>query len=94
LDKIVALLVANPKMKIEFCSFTDSRGSDDYNMELSKQRTEASIKYLTSKGVSKKSIVGKWLGESQLVNECANGVNCSETKHKENRRTEIKILSM
>jgi flagellar motor protein MotB len=31
-------------------------------------------------------------GETQLVNDCGNGVKCTEEEHQQNRRTEILIL--
>ncbi|HDR51326.1 MAG TPA: OmpA family protein, partial [Mariniphaga anaerophila] len=33
-------------------------------------------------------------GETQLVNECADGVSCTEAQHRKNRRTEFTILGM
>ncbi|MDF1672581.1 MAG: OmpA family protein, partial [Vicingaceae bacterium] len=41
LKKVIALLNANPKMKIEFSAHTDSRGSDSYNKNLSQQRAQS-----------------------------------------------------
>ena len=31
-------------------------------------------------------------GESLLLNQCADGVNCSEAAHKVNERIEIRVL--
>ena len=31
--------------------------------------------------------------QQKLTNDCTNGVNCSDAKHEENRRTEFTILS-
>jgi outer membrane protein OmpA-like peptidoglycan-associated protein len=36
----------------------------------------------------------KGYGESQLINECADGVDCSEELHQQNRRTEFKIIQI
>jgi len=94
LDKVAALLLANPHMKITFSSYTDSRGSGEYNMNLSKKRTEISVKYLVSKGVNKDNVSGLWYGETELVNECSDGVKCTDDQHRENRRTEIKVVSI
>ena len=94
LDKVVKFIKANPTVVLEFSSYTDSRGNDDFNMELSRQRTESALNYIYSKGIKKEAILGKWYGESQLVNECGNNTKCSEAQHQENRRTEIKILSL
>ena len=94
LDKVVLFMKANPNVVLEFSSYTDSRGKDDFNMELSRKRTESALNYIYSKGIKKESILGKWYGESQLVNECGNDSKCTEAEHQENRRTEIKILSL
>ena len=94
LDKVVAFLLENPTVTIEFASHTDARGSAEQNMILSKKRTESSVNYLISKGVKSNSIVSKWFGESMLLNKCKDGVTCSEAEHTINRRTEIKVLSV
>ena len=36
--------------------------------------------------------MGKGYGESQIINRCKNGVDCSEAEHSENRRIELKII--
>ena len=94
LDKVVLFMKANPTVVLEFSSYTDSRGNDNFNMELSRKRTETTLNYIKSKGIKKEFILGKWYGESQLVNECGNDSNCTEEQHQENRRTEIKIVSL
>ena len=33
-------------------------------------------------------------GESKLINECADGVPCTEEQHQANRRTEFKITAV
>lgn len=92
LDNVVAVMHKNPTLRIELSSHTDSRGNDNYNMKLSQRRAEAAVNYLVSQGIQKSRLIAQGYGESRLVNGCANGVNCSEAQHQENRRTEIKIL--
>ena len=94
LDRIANILKENPKVKVEFESHTDSRGSAAYNLNLSKKRTQSAVTYLLSKGVDKNYIDGKWFGETELINECADGVPCTPEQHKENRRTQIRIVSI
>ncbi len=94
LDKLVKIMEENPTLKIELSSHTDSRGSDTYNMKLSQNRAEAAVQYIISKGISSDRIVAKGYGETKLVNECANGVKCSEAKHQKNRRTEILVTDI
>jgi outer membrane protein OmpA-like peptidoglycan-associated protein/tetratricopeptide (TPR) repeat protein len=92
LNRLIRLMNDYPDMIIELSSHTDSRGSNAYNATLSQCRADAAVDYIVGKGISTSRIVPKGYGESRLVNECADGVNCSEPKHQENRRTEFSIL--
>ena len=93
LDKLVKILVDNPTIKIELGSHTDSRGSDSYNHQLSQRRATAAVEYIVKKGIDKGSIVTKSYGETALVNNCSNGVECGDEDHQRNRRTEFKVTS-
>ena len=55
---------------------------------------KACIDYLVSKGVKNNRVVGKWFGESMLLNKCADGIECSEEEHMINRRTEVIVVSI
>ena len=92
LDKIADYLDKNEDINIELSSFTDSRGTEAYNMKLSEKRSNSCVKYLISKGVDKNRLVSKWYGESQLVNHCSDGVECSDEEHQANRRTEFLVI--
>ncbi|MCB9345507.1 MAG: OmpA family protein [Lewinellaceae bacterium] len=95
LDNLAVFLKDNPGITIELGSHTDSRGSDDYNMLLSDKRAASAVAYLVDKQhIDSTKITSKGYGESQLVNSCGNGVNCSESDHQQNRRTEIKITGV
>lgn len=91
LDKIVEKMNEHPTLEIELGSHTDSRGDDAYNLDLSTRRARSSAAYIVSKGIDPSRITGKGYGETELRNNCSNGINCSEKKHQENRRTEFKI---
>ena len=91
LDKLVNFLLDNPTLKVELSSHTDSRGSDAYNLHLSKLRAQSAVNYILSKGISSDRISARGYGETRLRNRCANAVICSEEEHRENRRTEIFI---
>lgn len=95
LNKVVFLMNEYPEMVIKIESHTDSRGSDSYNLKLSKRRAEATKKYIISQGIKEgriESAIG--YGETQLINNCENGVECSEQKHDRNRRSEFIIVEM
>ncbi len=94
LNKLVKVLNENPSWKVELGSHTDSRGSDSYNETLSQKRSDSAVAYIVDKGIAQNRIIAKGYGESQLVNRCKNGVECSDDEHRQNRRTEFTILEM
>ncbi len=94
LDKLVVIMNDNPGIRIELSSHTDSRSDDHYNDVLSQKRADAAVKYIVAHAVSADRIIAKGYGEHQLINKCANGVECTEEEHQQNRRTEFKVLSM
>jgi peptidoglycan-associated lipoprotein len=93
LQDLTDLMLQYPDMKIELSSHTDARGKDDYNMDLSQRRAESAKRWILAKGIKEDRIVAKGYGETKLLNECTNGVECSDEQHQLNRRTEFKILS-
>lgn len=93
LNKVIAVMKKYPTLIIESGSHTDARGNDIYNIKLSSRRALSTVKYITNHGISSDRISGKGYGENILVNNCSNGVKCSETMHQLNRRTEFVILN-
>ncbi len=94
LDKLVKVLKDNPSWKVELGSHTDSRGTNEYNDVLSQRRSDSAVRYIVSKGIDQGRIIAKGYGESQLVNNCSDGVSCTEEQHRMNRRTEFTIIEM
>ncbi|MBE0393429.1 OmpA family protein [Flavobacterium sp. PL002] len=94
LEKIVAVMNQYPNMKIDVRSHTDSRQTAKYNMALSDRRAKSTIQWLVQNGINKSRLTGKGYGESQLVNQCSDGVACSEAEHQLNRRSEFIIMSI
>lgn len=93
LDKhIFSRLKSNNNSIVEIGSHTDSRGSTALNQDLSERRSKSVIEYLNSKGIKTSRMIGVGYGESRLLNDCKDGVQCSEKKHYENRRTEFKFF--
>ncbi len=92
LDALVTLLRAYPEIEIELASFTDSRGSAEYNQKLSQHRANNLLDYLTDKGIDQNRVKAVGYGETVLKNRCADGVDCDEEEHQVNRRTEVKIM--
>lgn len=94
LNRLIKLMTDVPSLRIELGGHTDSRGSDTYNQQLSEKRAKAVVDYLTANGIDAKRLEWAGYGETQLVNGCSNGVQCSDEQHQENRRTEFKVLSL
>lgn len=92
LKKLLQLLLENPDLKAELSSHTDSRGADDYNLDLSQRRADAVVAWLAERGIPRSRLVGKGYGEMQPVNRCSNGVECTEEEHQQNRRTEFRVI--
>lgn len=93
LDELVAIMKSEPSLKIQVNAHTDSRGTDKYNQWLSERRAERTVEYVLSQGISKERISQQAFGETKLVNECEDGVNCSEEQHSKNRRSAFSIIS-
>ena len=94
LAKILAVLEEYPTMKIDIRSHTDSRASHKYNDRLSEGRAKSTRDWLIEHGIEASRITAKGYGERQLINECADGVKCSEEAHQANRRSEFIIMEM
>lgn len=94
LDKVIKLLKENKRLKLQINSHTDCRGSDDFNMHLSKARAESVMRYLASKGVNTTRLKAKGLGEARAINNCSNCESCTEEQHQNNRRTEFLVLEL
>ena len=94
LAKIVEVLKENPTMKIEIKSHTDSRQTAAYNLKLSNKRAEATAKWMIKNGIDASRLTWNGFGESQLINNCSDGINCTEKQHQENRRSEFIITKL
>lgn len=92
LQRLKELMDDYPSMVIELSSHTDARGNDDYNENLSQRRAESARTWLIQQGISPQRIKAVGYGESQILNQCKNGVSCEESEHRFNRRTEFKII--
>ena len=94
LDALAKLMQQFPSMEIELIAHTDSRGSDEYNMDLSEKRAESAKDYLVEKGITPNRIKAYGMGESKLRNNCKDDVDCSEQEHQYNRRTEVRVAKI
>ncbi|MUH38223.1 flagellar motor protein MotB [Zobellia amurskyensis] len=91
-EKVIAAMEKYSSLRIKVNSHTDSRGKDSYNLWLSQKRAEATVNYMVKRGIAKERVDGEGFGETKLINQCANGVKCSDKDHELNRRSEFIIL--
>ncbi|MBU6281680.1 OmpA family protein, partial [bacterium] len=84
LDEAAEILKANPDVNVEVRGFTDSRGSDAYNMRLSERRAQTVKNYLVSRGVSPSRLTTRGYGESDPV-----ATNETDSGRAQNRRVEL-----
>ena len=87
LDNLVSLLSENKDIVIEIGGFTDSTGTDDYNLVLSEKRALSVVEYLISKGIPQGNLKYKGYGNSNPL-----GDNVTYEGRKLNRRTEARIV--
>ncbi len=93
LDSLIKTLRDNPTFVIEIASHTDSRADSAYNYDLSQRRAQSVVNYLVSKDIERERLVPKGYGESRLLNDCKDGVECTEEQHQQNRRTSFSVIS-
>ena len=94
LAKILEVLLEYPTMKIAINSHTDSRQTNSYNDVLSNNRAKSTRKWLIKQGIAADRLTAKGYGENKLVNNCSDGVDCTEEQHQANRRSEFIVISL
>ncbi|WP_194550825.1 OmpA family protein [Zobellia nedashkovskayae] len=92
LNKVLAYLNEYPNVKIQVGSHTDSRANDSYNLQLSANRAKSTAAYLVEQGIDEGRISYEGFGETQLTNDCSNGVPCTKEQHQMNRRSEFIVV--
>jgi len=86
LSGISETLKANSDYSARIEGYTDSIGSEEYNLKLSERRAQAVADYLASKGVNRSQLQVVPMGEANPV-----ASNKTKTGRAANRRVEIKI---
>ncbi len=88
LDKLVAFMNTNPKVKLEIGGHTDNTGTPAHNKDLSTRRAKAVYDYLTMKGnIAPERLSFKGYGETVPI-----APNTTDAGKAKNRRTEVKIM--
>jgi OmpA-OmpF porin, OOP family len=87
LNKVVDFLQRNPSVEIKIEGHTDSRGSDEYNLNLSQGRSQAVVDYLVSQGIDRNRLGAQGYGESKPID-----TNDTDEGRANNRRVEFTIV--
>lgn len=87
LESVALVLDEYEKTMIDIVGHTDSRGSEEYNLRLSRERAESVANFLVREGVKPARIVARGAGESQPIasNETPQG-------RQMNRRVELALV--
>ncbi|WP_394996219.1 OmpA family protein [Emticicia sp.] len=86
LDKLVTIMKANPKMKIEILGYTDNNGDPRLNLSLSHFRATVISNYIFNKGVNADKIKATGKGQEEAI-----APNDTEENRIKNRRVEFVI---
>jgi len=89
LNKVVDFLKQNPKVSVEISGHTDSKGSDEYNLNLSQGRSQSVVDYLISQGIDVSRLQAHGYGETKPID-----TNETEEGRANNRRVEFTILKI
>jgi peptidoglycan-associated lipoprotein len=88
LDQKIAILQANPNLRISITGHCDERGSDEYNLALGNRRALAAREYMVNRGISADRIATASRGEEQPLDPGSN-----EDAWTRNRRDEFAITA-
>jgi outer membrane protein OmpA-like peptidoglycan-associated protein len=86
LAKISGIILSHPGLKLEVDGYTDSIGTDEYNIKLSEQRANTVRDYLTAQGLSQGSVSALGFGKDNPV-----ASNDTAAGRQKNRRVELVV---
>lgn len=87
LNKVVDFLKQNASVEIEISGHTDSKGSDDYNLNLSQGRSQAVVDYIIGQGIESYRLSAHGYGENKAID-----TNDTDAGRANNRRVEFTVL--
>ncbi len=87
LQNISQVLSHYPELSITIIGHTDNKGSNEYNLDLSKRRSQAATKQLIDFGVRSNRITSRYRGEGNPV-----GSNSTTKGRAKNRRVEFELI--
>jgi peptidoglycan-associated lipoprotein len=88
LDRKIAILRANPNLRIRISGHCDERGSDEYNLALGNRRANSAKQYLVNAGIEAARIETISYGEERPI-----AMGSNEEAWAQNRRAEFDIIA-
>ena len=88
LESLTNILLVREELKISLEGHTDSDGTEEYNMRLSKDRVEAVKDFLIANGISASRIKTSYYGESRPIAD-----NSTDEGKAQNRRVNMEIIN-
>jgi outer membrane protein OmpA-like peptidoglycan-associated protein len=93
LDTLVNFMKDNPSISVEIYSFTDGKGTPEYNGPLSQRRAQSVLDYLEKNGVERARMTAKGLGDkNKVASEFTSEGKDNADGRQLNRRTEFRII--
>jgi outer membrane protein OmpA-like peptidoglycan-associated protein len=86
LAKIAGIVLAHPGLKLEVDGYTDSVGTDEYNLRLSQQRADSVRGYLVEQGIRSDNVASNGFGKENPV-----ASNSTAAGRQQNRRVEMVV---
>ncbi|PSK94132.1 OmpA family protein [Taibaiella chishuiensis] len=94
LEELTTLMKDNPSLDVRIFSYTDSKGTEAYNKNLSQQRAESVVNYLVRNGIERSRLSAQGMGKDNPVapNKTESGKDNPDGRQL-NRRTTFRILT-
>lgn len=86
LNEVAKVMVDYPSTYIDITGHADSRGSDAYNLDLSRRRAASVANFITAQGVANERLFVTGMGESQPIAD-----NNTDAGRAKNRRVTIEL---
>ena len=87
LNKLIRVINGHSDLRIKVTGHTDSDGSDEYNIALSKRRSEAIIQYFQMNGLDRDKVKIDFKGEKEPVES-----NQTKQGKQKNRRVDFSFI--
>ena len=87
LKELIRMVKSHSDLRIEITGHTDADGSDTYNLDLSKRRSEALLLFFSQNGLAKDRVVISFKGEREPIDKS----QTNEGKQR-NRRVDFKFI--